>query len=168
MTDPPTRLQALPLGMLRNASAAAAARALTQEGFVRLAAYCGARPALGAGCAAAASLLAQPEHAGPLVRSALARYASRGLAEQRSWSLVHRTVRAALGRLSALSVFLWRSILYGAFVWARRALNRRKRRFPSRAVHCNAPGAPGHGAAEPELQRAAALVCMAPKVYAHL
>ena len=32
-----------------------------------------------------------------------------------------------------LSVFLWKSILYGAFVWARRALNDRKRRFPARA-----------------------------------
>jgi hypothetical protein len=33
-----------------------------------------------------------------------------------------------------LSVFLWKSILYGAFVWARRALNRPFRRFPARAV----------------------------------
>jgi hypothetical protein len=40
------------------------------------------------------------------------------------------TVRAAPGRLSGLSVFLWESILYGAFVWARRALNGPKRRFP--------------------------------------
>jgi hypothetical protein len=39
------------------------------------------------------------------------------------------------GRLSALSVFLSKSVFYGAFVWARRALNRRKRRFPARAVH---------------------------------
>jgi hypothetical protein len=38
------------------------------------------------------------------------------------------------GRLSALSVFLFKSVLYGAFVWARRALNRQKRRFPARAV----------------------------------
>ena len=37
------------------------------------------------------------------------------------------------GRLSAISVFLCKSILYGAFVWARRALNSRKRRFPARA-----------------------------------
>jgi hypothetical protein len=35
--------------------------------------------------------------------------------------------------LSALSVFLLKSILYGAFVWARRALNGPKRRFPARA-----------------------------------
>ena len=34
-----------------------------------------------------------------------------------------KTVRAAPGRLSALSIFLCKSILYGAFVWARRALN---------------------------------------------
>jgi hypothetical protein len=47
-------------------------------------------------------------------------------------------VRAALERLSALSVFLCRSVFYGAFVWARRALNSQKRRFPARAV--------GHGA----------------------
>jgi hypothetical protein len=33
------------------------------------------------------------------------------------------TVRAVPGRLSALSVFLLKSILYWAFVWARRALN---------------------------------------------
>jgi hypothetical protein len=38
------------------------------------------------------------------------------------------------GRLSAISVFLFKSVLYGAFVWARRALNRQKRRFPARAV----------------------------------
>ena len=44
------------------------------------------------------------------------------------------TVRAAEGRLSALSVFLLKSILYGAFVWARRALNGQKRRVPARAV----------------------------------
>jgi hypothetical protein len=43
------------------------------------------------------------------------------------------TVRAAPGRLSAISVFLLKSILYGAFVWARRALNGPKRRLPARA-----------------------------------
>ena len=37
------------------------------------------------------------------------------------------------GRLSALSVFLCKSVLYGVFVWARRALNSQKRRFPARA-----------------------------------
>ena len=37
------------------------------------------------------------------------------------------------GRLSAISVFLCKSVLYGAFVWARRALNSQKRRFPARA-----------------------------------
>jgi hypothetical protein len=36
--------------------------------------------------------------------------------------------------LSALSVFLCKSVFYGAFVWARRALNSEKRRFPARAV----------------------------------
>ena len=38
------------------------------------------------------------------------------------------------GRLSALSVFLCKSGFYDAFVWARRALNGLKRRFPVRAV----------------------------------
>jgi hypothetical protein len=33
------------------------------------------------------------------------------------------TVRARPGRLSALSVFYSKSVLYGGFVWARRALN---------------------------------------------
>ena len=45
------------------------------------------------------------------------------------------TVRALPGRLSAFSVFLCKSILYGVFVWARRALNTLKRRFPARAVN---------------------------------
>jgi hypothetical protein len=44
------------------------------------------------------------------------------------------TVRAAPGPLSAISVFLCKSVLYGAFVWAHRALNSRKWRFPARAV----------------------------------
>ena len=38
------------------------------------------------------------------------------------------------GRLSALSVFLCKSVFYGAFVWARRALNIQKRRLRARAV----------------------------------
>jgi hypothetical protein len=38
------------------------------------------------------------------------------------------------GRLSALSDFLCKSVLYGAFVWARRPLKHQKRRFPARAV----------------------------------
>ena len=37
-------------------------------------------------------------------------------------------------RLSALSVYLCKSDFYGAFVWARRALNSQKRWFPARAV----------------------------------
>jgi hypothetical protein len=45
-----------------------------------------------------------------------------------------QTVRARPGRLSAHSVSHSKSILYVAFVWARRALNRPKRRFPARAV----------------------------------
>ena len=39
------------------------------------------------------------------------------------------------GRLSAISVFLCESVLYGAFVLARMALKHQKRRFPARAVH---------------------------------
>jgi hypothetical protein len=39
--------------------------------------------------------------------------------------------RAHPGRLSALSVSRSKSVLYGAFVWAPKALNRRKRRFPA-------------------------------------
>ena len=47
------------------------------------------------------------------------------------------TVRALPGRLRALSVFHSKSILYGAFVWARRALKHQKRRFPApRAAAC--------------------------------
>ena len=38
------------------------------------------------------------------------------------------------GRLSALRVFLCKSVLYGAFVWARRVLNHQKRRFLAWAV----------------------------------
>jgi hypothetical protein len=39
-----------------------------------------------------------------------------------------------LGRLSGLSVCLCKSVLYGDFAWARRALDSQKRRFPARAV----------------------------------
>jgi hypothetical protein len=44
------------------------------------------------------------------------------------------SVRALPGRLSGLSVFLCKSVLYGAFVSVRGALNRPKRRFSARAV----------------------------------
>jgi hypothetical protein len=44
------------------------------------------------------------------------------------------TVRARPGRLSALSVLHSKSSFYGAFVWARRALNCTFRRVPARAV----------------------------------
>jgi hypothetical protein len=46
---------------------------------------------------------------------------------------LYGTVRARPGRLSALSVSHSESGLYVAFVWARGALNRKKRRFPARA-----------------------------------
>ena len=42
-------------------------------------------------------------------------------------------VRATQGRLSALSVFHRKLILYEAFVWESRALNGLFRRFPARA-----------------------------------
>ena len=50
------------------------------------------------------------------------------------FSSISIAVRAAQGRLSAIGVFHRKSILYGDFVWARRALNGLKRRFPARAV----------------------------------
>ena len=66
---------------------------------------------------------------------------------------LNRTVRAARGRLSALRVFLCKSVFYGAFVWARRALNSQKRRFPARAVQepavADARGARVRGRPEP-------------------
>jgi U2-associated protein SR140 len=55
------------------------------------------------------------------------------------------TVQAAQGRLSALSVFLCKSIFYGAFVWARRALTGLKWRLLARAVP--GPGGRGRGGA---------------------
>jgi hypothetical protein len=47
------------------------------------------------------------------------------------------------GRLSVLSVFLCKSVFYGAFVGACRALNSQKRRFSARAV-CTSAAAGGH------------------------
>ena len=44
------------------------------------------------------------------------------------------SVRAASGSLRTISVFLCKSVFYGVFVWARRALNSQKWRFPARAV----------------------------------
>ena len=44
------------------------------------------------------------------------------------------------GRLSALTVFHSKSVLYGAFVWARRALNSPKRRFLARKVRVELAG----------------------------
>jgi hypothetical protein len=53
-------------------------------------------------------------------------------------------VRAHPGPLSTLRVFHSESGMHGGFVWERRALNRTKRRFPSRAVWGRA-GAAAHG-----------------------
>jgi hypothetical protein len=50
------------------------------------------------------------------------------------WFCTTSTVRARPRRLSGISVSRRESVLYGAFVWARGALNRPKRRFPTRAV----------------------------------
>jgi hypothetical protein len=55
------------------------------------------------------------------------------------------SVRARPGRLSALSVFHSKSFLYGAVVWARRALNSQKRRFWGRAVSPRAAPRTGPG-----------------------
>ena len=55
------------------------------------------------------------------------------LRELRKGSGAKETVRAAVGRLCALSVSHRKSILCGIFVWARRAPNIPKRRFPARA-----------------------------------
>jgi hypothetical protein len=59
----------------------------------------------------------------------------------RRTSSASSTVRARPGRLSSLSVSHRKSFLCGAFVhvWARRGLNRQKRRFAARAVTAN-PG----------------------------
>jgi hypothetical protein len=46
--------------------------------------------------------------------------------------IVAITVRARPGRLSGLSISHSRSVLHGAFVWARGALNSPKRWFPAR------------------------------------
>ena len=65
------------------------------------------------------------------------------------------TVRAAHGRLSALSIFLCESVLYGAFVWARRALKSPKLWFSARAGserrgRC-CPAGPGRRQVYPEV-----------------
>jgi hypothetical protein len=49
------------------------------------------------------------------------------------------TVRARRRRLSALSVFLCKLGFYGAFAWARRALNSQKWRFSARAAGGEVP-----------------------------
>jgi hypothetical protein len=54
-------------------------------------------------------------------------------------SALHNPVRAARGRLSALSISHRKSVLYGASVWARRALNGQKRRSPAWAVADGVP-----------------------------
>ena len=61
-----------------------------------------------------------------------------GKTEAKGAEMKRITVRAALGRLSALSVFLLKYILYGASVWVRRALKHQKHRFAARAVQKDA------------------------------
>ena len=51
------------------------------------------------------------------------------------WTTTPAPVRAHAGRLSALRVFHSESAVHGAFVWARRARDSTKRRFPARAVY---------------------------------
>jgi hypothetical protein len=65
----------------------------------------------------------------------------------REWSAYTVGCRGR-GRLSAISVFLCKSVLYGAFVWARGALKHQKRRFPARAVNLGA-GRRSHTARSP-------------------
>jgi hypothetical protein len=61
----------------------------------------------------------------------------RQMARPRTADALVLTVRAAQGRLSALGVFLRKSVFYGAFVLVRRALKQQKRRFPTpRAAAC--------------------------------
>jgi hypothetical protein len=43
------------------------------------------------------------------------------------------TARARAGRFSSLSISLYKTVFYGAFVWVRMALNSQKRRFSDRA-----------------------------------
>ena len=50
------------------------------------------------------------------------------------WAASPISVRATLGRLSALSISHTKSVFYGGFVWARRSLNSQNRRFSARAV----------------------------------
>ena len=51
--------------------------------------------------------------------------------------------------MGALSVFHSESLLRGTFVWARRAANNQKRRFPARAVRASVRAEPGLVLAEP-------------------
>jgi hypothetical protein len=53
-------------------------------------------------------------------------------------SVLEAKVRARPGRFSALTVFHSKSVLYGGFLWARRALNGQKRR-------CSGPAGQVHG-----------------------
>ena len=52
------------------------------------------------------------------------------------------TVRTLSGRLSARADFHRKLDLHVAFVWARKALNRPKRRFPARAADARILGVP--------------------------
>jgi hypothetical protein len=55
------------------------------------------------------------------------------------------------------SIFHSKSVLYGAFVWARRALNIQKQRFPARAVSWCHPGRNEFGATRSAPSRSAIL-----------
>ena len=68
----------------------------------------------------------------------------------------HPHVRDLSGRLSALRAFHSKSVLYGAFVWARRALNGPKRRqLAARRVTAGAAAAKRDAEAAAEMQQAA-------------
>ena len=54
-----------------------------------------------------------------------------GVPDVNTAAIMDQTVWGRPRRLGGLSVLHSKSVLYGALVWARRALNRQKRRFPT-------------------------------------
>jgi hypothetical protein len=116
----------------------AMARPAARHSYMRIAVITHRPPTGGVGRQVASTLI----HTRELTRARTQGDKSRAVAatkmnatSSRSHSLVilHRPSRPG-GRLSALSVFLYKSFFDGTFVWARRALNRPFRRFPTRAV----------------------------------
>jgi hypothetical protein len=71
------------------------------------------------------------DRAGALVRDMLEPVEPGALLLTMEWQFYSPYCPGALGRLSAISVSLCKSVFYGVFAWARRALNSQKRRFPA-------------------------------------